>query len=391
MTNDLMRHYSIHSTQLGVLTSFYYYPYVLLQIPCGIIVDLFGPRLVIVVSASITGLAVYLFSTGYSLGLALFSRLLLGIGSACVFISCLKLISVWFPKEKFGRLCGFTNFMGTMGGLLAGYPLAHAVHVCGWRNTYLYLFIIGGILLLLVFYFIRNKETVHLTHNFKSNFLSGIKRVIKSQDMWLIGICNGLMYVPITGFVELWATPFFTTMYRIPVEQASSMSVLIFAGSAVGSTIWPKIADYVRSYVLIMKISNFITTILFLCMIIGAGMGVSLPIIKLLLIMIGMAVSGKILSFAWVNSYCHVKDTGVGLGFCNALTMLSGLIFQPLFGFILDKLWSGNLDHNSVPIYNPNEYIYSALCVPIALVVCFIIMNFIADSYQSDEVLVPSV
>ena len=39
MTHDLMLDFGVTSTALGVLVSFYYYSYVALQIPCGVIVD----------------------------------------------------------------------------------------------------------------------------------------------------------------------------------------------------------------------------------------------------------------------------------------------------------------------------------------------------------------
>ena len=51
MTNELMRDFGVTSTALGVLVSFYYFSYVILQIPCGIIVDYLGTRKVITFSA----------------------------------------------------------------------------------------------------------------------------------------------------------------------------------------------------------------------------------------------------------------------------------------------------------------------------------------------------
>src|SRR3989338_3198608 len=51
MTEGLTQSFGVTSTELGVLSSFYYYAYTILQVPCGVIVDKWGPRRVITFSS----------------------------------------------------------------------------------------------------------------------------------------------------------------------------------------------------------------------------------------------------------------------------------------------------------------------------------------------------
>ncbi|WP_032113075.1 MFS transporter [Candidatus Paracaedibacter symbiosus] len=96
MTDDLMRDFGVDSTALGVLSSFYYYAYVILQVPCGIIVDRFGTRRVVTFSTLLCVIGSLCFAYSDSLPLAQLGRFLIGAGSACAFISCLKISADWF-------------------------------------------------------------------------------------------------------------------------------------------------------------------------------------------------------------------------------------------------------------------------------------------------------
>ena len=53
MTEQLMEYFQISATSLGWLSTSYYMSYFILQIPCGMIVDHYGPRRVITISSLI--------------------------------------------------------------------------------------------------------------------------------------------------------------------------------------------------------------------------------------------------------------------------------------------------------------------------------------------------
>src|SRR3990167_11477500 len=67
MTEGLMHDFSLTSTTLGVLVSFYLYAYVVLQVPCGVMVDAIGARRIITTSAALCTTGAFMFATGDSL------------------------------------------------------------------------------------------------------------------------------------------------------------------------------------------------------------------------------------------------------------------------------------------------------------------------------------
>ena len=103
------------------------------------------------------------------LQVAQIGRFLVGAGSACAFISCMQIAASMFPKRYFVLLGGATNMMGTLGGLLGGYPVAKAVNSIGWQYTTFVLAAIGCILCVVIFMSfpseVRSKESDTLKRN----------------------------------------------------------------------------------------------------------------------------------------------------------------------------------------------------------------------------------
>ncbi|MDP5012294.1 MAG: MFS transporter, partial [Alphaproteobacteria bacterium] len=143
MTHDLMRDFEVNSASLGVLSSFYYYAYVILQVPCGMIVDKIGIRRIVTFSTLLCVAGTLLFAGSENLSLAKLGRFMVGAGSACAFISCLKVTVEWFSPMRFALVAGLSNMMGTFGGICAGRPLALFVNQLGWREASFWLGIIG--------------------------------------------------------------------------------------------------------------------------------------------------------------------------------------------------------------------------------------------------------
>ncbi|MDR3151731.1 MAG: MFS transporter, partial [Holosporaceae bacterium] len=230
MTNDLMCHYGITTGMLGMMISCFYYPYALLQVPCGLILDKIGPRNLIGFSAILSVVGAVLFATTKQVYVAQLGRCFVGAGAACAFVSCLQIASVVFSSKYFAIFVGITNMMGTMGGLCAGFPLAMCVNSIGWQNTTFALVFIGAFIALLVFLVVPKTVTMQKKTRDYRAFLSTFAGVIKNKQIILLGLVGGCMYLPISVFSELWAVPFFMTKYNMSSETASLASSMIFIG-----------------------------------------------------------------------------------------------------------------------------------------------------------------
>jgi MFS family permease len=83
MTTELMNDFGIGAAALGHLSAFYFYSYVAMQIPTGVLVDTWGPHRLLTAGACGAGVGSLLFATASSALGAGFGRLLIG-GSVSV-------------------------------------------------------------------------------------------------------------------------------------------------------------------------------------------------------------------------------------------------------------------------------------------------------------------
>lgn len=378
MANDLMRDFSVASTSLGVLSSFYYYAYVALQIPCGVIVDRLGTRKVITVSTLLCVVGSLIFAMSDSLMLAQVGRFLIGAGSACAFLSCLKIGSDWFLPAQFAIIAGLTNMMGTLGGMVSGPPFALLMNAYGWRQATMIAAYIGLGLAVVCWFVIKERSSTIASDSIP--LLEGLKAVARVPQNWIIGIVGGLMYVPVSAFCELWAIPYLMEKYQIANDTASLASVMVYIGIAVGSPLAAKLSDHWHSRIRIIGLSSILTAVLFLVTLYIDG----LPFWGMLglLFIIGMINSGQILCFAAIKETMPNAISGTAVGFTNALVMMSGIVFQPVLGAILDFGWKGGLTPEGARLYDIEAYHMTMLAIPACLGISWLLMKFVKESYR---------
>ena len=390
MIHGLMKDFDVSSTSLGVLSSFYYFAYVPLQIPCGIIVDRLGTRKVVTFSALLCTIGALLFAESSHLPLAQFGRFLIGAGSACAFLSCLKVTAEWFPLSQFSLIAGLTTMMGTLGGTFGGRPLAMLVTAHGWRSTTTYMGLAGVVVTILCWIVIRdspplkqnNKKPVSSKLR-KRDLFSELGTLVKNRQVWLIAIFGGLMYVPISAFTELWGVPYLMQIYGINSELASTASIMVFIGMAIGSSTASWFTDYYKSHLVVMKLSAISASICFISIVFAAHF--PLWFTFSLLFGGGFCIGGQVLCFTCVKQNAPKEMSATAIGFTNAVVMMGGLIFQPLLGYILDLGWDGGITAEGVRHYTNLAYQVSIIAIPCCLLVSWLLLRFVRETYTVQD------
>lgn len=386
MTHELMTDLNVTSTVLGVLTSFYYYAYVPLQIPCGMIVDRMGPRRVVTASAALCVVGAFLFAESHSLLTAQIGRFLLGMGSACAYLSCAKIGAEWFSHSRFAMIAGLTMMMGTLGGTFGGRPVAILVNTYNWRTTMLILAAIGVAVTLISWLIIRDRPENGSTDNYsisqEAGLLEGLKEVLTNRQVWLLGLYGFMMYIPLSGFAELWGVPYIMQTYDVNNEVAAMASIMVFVGMGIGSFLSAWLSDYLRSRRSVMSGAALGSIFFFLIAIYVPG--IPLNGVLVLLFLMGLACGGQILYFAVAREETSHHISGTAIGFTNGLLMGSGIIFQPLLGAVLDWVWDGQMTSTGIRFYSADVYKYAMAVIPLSLLVAWFVVFFIKETYPAE-------
>ena len=108
--------------EIGLLSSAFFLVFAAVQIPLGMALDRFGPRLCLMVGAAITVAGTVVFALAASPGVLIFGRALLGMGTAGSLVASLAVYAQRFRPERFATLTGLQVGIGTLGTLMATAP-----------------------------------------------------------------------------------------------------------------------------------------------------------------------------------------------------------------------------------------------------------------------------
>jgi sugar phosphate permease len=207
---------------------------------------------------------------------------------------------------------------------------------------------------------------------------TGLYQVMIIPQVWIASLYAGLMFVPTTGFGQLWGVPYFMERYHIEKDAAGIMVSMIFFGWAVGGPLYGWVSDHIARRKLPMAFAAF-STFIVMTMILYAPL--SALQMKLMMFLLGALSSGFILAFSVVREINALALTGTAIGFINTLNNASGALAQPIVGKLLDKLWDGTILPNGDPVYSLSMYNEALLFLPVCIAIAFFLFPFIRETY----------
>jgi MFS family permease len=245
MTEPLMRDFHINAAALGNLSAFYFYSYVAMQIPTGIIADTWGPRRLLTLGALVAGAGAVIFAMAPSFFLAGLGRLLIGGSVAVAWVGLLKLAANWFPTALFAMVTGMALFFGIIGAVAAGTPLHLLTVQFGWRNVILATALMTLAVAAAIWRFVRDTPSERGYADYVAaadrtaggswaDILGGLREIFQYPNTLLLCFIPGAVVGAVLTFAGLWGVPFLTTHYHLPTGQAAALTSALLVAWAVG-------------------------------------------------------------------------------------------------------------------------------------------------------------
>lgn len=388
LTPTLMREFNVNALAVGGFSGFFYYSYISMQIPVGILVDRFGPRRLLIMSTLVCALSAFMFASMHNLIFGYLSRFILGFGAAFAFVGTLKLISLWFKEAHFALLAGITQALGMIGATLGQGPMATVYQVFGWRAGMYGLAIFFVVLSLLIAIFVRDKNHNINHHDIGSHHdvkvWASINKVIRNSQTWLNCFYIGLLYAPGACFGEQWGASFLSVSQNISINAAGHETGFWFIGLAIGCPVLGLISDRIKRRLVVMR-----TCVLACLLLLGIVVyGNYLPFHQYLnpslyifvLLLFGFFTAGIVPSYALASEINPRQLTGMALGLTNMMSVVIGAIMIPVVGFILDTCWDGTVV-NGVHVFAIVDYQIAFSALPLGLILAFIISLFQKETH----------
>lgn len=346
--DDLTATFGISSVVFGNLASMYFYAYMIMQIPVGMLADSLGARVTVSAGILLSCVGSMMFGFAPSLGWAYAGRFIVGIGVSTVFVSTLKILSEWYSEREFATMSGVTALVGNFGGIVAQVPLAMMVGLFTWRFTFAAIGAMSFFLAVACFRFIRNRpqdmgfEPVNLSGTGRGSsvaaLLPALKAALSSRGMLSGTILVAFFSAAQIAFTGAWGVPWLTDVYGMTRREASGIVSIVVWGAMAGAVLIGKISDMMGSRKRPLIVSSVINTFAWGVIVFCGSGKPPLNILKPVLFVMGFATMALVIGLAVAKETNSPRYTGVALSVMNTGTFLSLAIFPPAMGAIIDSL-----------------------------------------------------
>ncbi|WP_440615464.1 MFS transporter [Cysteiniphilum sp. 6C5] len=320
------------------LVSSYSLTYLLMQIPCGIILDRFESKYVFSFAILICGLGNIIFlSPVYSI--AVIGRLLIGFGSAFAFIGVLKISREYFSSTYFSLLASIAISFGTLAGISSQQI---SVFLSDTGIDWKIIFFISGVVslpLALISFLILSQKKRKSIKFFNGYGIDTYLSLIKNKLLWLNSAWGGLIYIPTVILSAQFGVLFFSDIYGFNQYQAVKEISFLLMGWVVFSPIMILLAKLFGMAKVII-FSSVISVVIIFSLTMNVDLfGVNISILVFLL---GCFSAAQVLVWQLFNKFCKPEFTALGIALTNMIITGITECGQLFSGFIMDK---NNLMH----------------------------------------------
>lgn len=390
LTPDLMHDFSTTATELGILSSMYFYAYAIMQIPSGLLIDSIGPRKTVSFFTALTGVGALLFGLSQTLLMASVARLIIGIGVSVIFVATVKILARWFRPNEVSSYFGIFMLVGNLGAIGAAAPLAFMTFKLGWRFTFGILAIIAAIQTGFAWKLIQDapeKETEplqtrnHIIQQNRTNRNAGhpqirqwvqFKTIIKHRLITKIAAMVFVTYGTLIAFQGLWGVPFLMQVYHLTKGEASQFITLIAVGYCIGAPFFGYLSDKVfRTRKPIICAGVLLYTLMWFFLAFKTII-MSKALLFTLCFGLGFFHGTLPISIAMIKEDVDEENVGLAVGYMNIYPMVGIAIFQPLIGLILDSVSLTNSfgsDNSLIALGYTHAFQFCLFCLILASIV----------------------
>jgi sugar phosphate permease len=256
----IMHDLGISNTAMGVVLSAFVWPYALMNLPTGWLVDRFGPKLLMTIAAGLWSIVSVL--TGFAGSIAQFVglRVALGISEAPLFPGALKATNAWFPSQE-KALATSIYIAATQLGLALSPPLATVLMISfGWPAMFIIIGLLGFVAVLgwLVIYrdpaehpwlsreelgYIQAGRSEAATSTESALSVAEWAALFRKPPIWTM-IVGAFCLQYVFWFYISWLPTYLERVQHISISRAGLLAALPFIAGAFGVLCGGKVSDW---------------------------------------------------------------------------------------------------------------------------------------------------
>lgn len=369
---DATARFDVQATVLSFLAVSQIIVYAVLQIPVGVLIDRFGPRLPLLVGAALMAVGQATLAFSEHIGPAIVARVLVGAGDATTFGAAIRLLAMWFPARRLPFVTQVFAQLGQLGQLLSAVPLMLLLHTAGWTPAFLSaagLSVVAFAALLGATAAAGPPPMPHQVHRLSpretvGHVLEALRRPGTQLGFWAHFVTQS----SVTMFALLWGFPFLTVAVGLePAVATGLLSLIALSGLVSGPLLGLLSARFP------LRRSNIVLGIVAM---IGIAWTVVLTwpgtppvwLLVVLVVVISIGGPGSLIGFDYARTYNPMRQLGSANGVVNVGGFLATFTMMFLIGVALDLLHPRG--DSSL------EALYSLASFRLAFLVQFVVIGF---------------
>jgi len=340
IAGDLVAELGLTAADLGLLTSMYFLTFAAVQLPCGVLLDRYGPRLIDSALLLVAAAGSLLFALADGVATLLVGRALIGLGVAVGLMAGLKAIVLWFPPERVALANGWYIMLGALGALSATGPAEAVVQALGWRGLFAALAVASAAVALTILLVVpERKAQTQTAASPRIGFLAIYPdpRFLRIAPLAALGVGTSF------SLQGLWAAPWLADVEGLDRPAVVAHLTFMAVALAASALLLGAAAERLRR--------AGIPTELFLCGTLALSMAAQLALLLglplpsyVLFAVIGAVGAATVLSFAVLAQYFPKEVSGRANAALGVLNMGTAFGLQCLSGFIV-ALWPAEDGH----------------------------------------------
>ena len=221
--------FGISATELSFFTVLQLVVYAGLQVPIGVLLDRFGSRVLLLGGLALMTLGQLVFAFATSFPVAVLARAMVGAGDAAMFVSVIRLVTVWFLVRQAPMITQLTGQLGQVGAIAAAAPLSWALHQLGWTRTFAFASSLGIVGMVVVALVIKDSPYARgEVARIKMRALARSLRVIWGNPGTRLGMWSHFVsQFSGTVFALLWGFPFLVRAEGLSAGTASTLLIVM--------------------------------------------------------------------------------------------------------------------------------------------------------------------
>jgi MFS family permease len=327
--------FDVNFVQLGLLMTVFSITNALFQIPCGYVVDRYGPKWILVAGILVDAAAFAACAIAPNYVTLLILMLAAGAGQAVFHPADYAILSALFPKERSGKTYAVHTFMGFSGGAAAPAIVAGLASIFNWQVALVATSLVGGVVGVLVAILMHAPERVPaaaVTGAARKRRLAGVGSMLSRTLLLLFGF-----YIFSSMFMsgaQSFLPSTLTALFEMPNNTANLLLTTLLAAMAFGVLIGGVFADRIEDQ------SRLVAG----CMLAGTIFMVLIALFRLPVwsLFILLAAAGLVQGAISPSRDKLVRDaapegsTGTSFGFVSVGLSVGGIISPLLLGAFLD-------------------------------------------------------